>query len=69
MDFSETFVVYDLKQATDDWSDKKFFVDIKTLSPGGCMPPAPGLYTWIKSWKKCIKLDFKEISLKLATNG
>ena len=28
-------------------------VDIKTLSPGGnCMPPAPGLYTCIKSWKK-----------------
>ena len=27
--------------------------------------PAPGLYTCIKSWKICIKLDFKEISLKL----
>ena len=24
-------------------------VDIKTLSPGGCMPPAPGLYICIKS--------------------
>ena len=24
MDFSETFVVYDLKLATDDWSDKKY---------------------------------------------
>ena len=35
MDFSETIVVCDLKLATDD---------IKTLSPGGCMPPAPGLY-------------------------
>ena len=43
MDFSETVVVYDLKLATDDRS-----VDIKTLSPGGCMPPAPGLYTCIK---------------------
>ena len=44
-------------------------VDIKTLSPGGCMPPAPGLYTCKISWKKkCIKSDFKEISLKLATN-
>ena len=28
------------------------------------MPPAPGLYTCIK----CIKSDFKEIFLKLATN-
>ena len=46
-------------------------VDIKTLSPGGggCMVPASGLYTCIKSWKNCIKSDFKEISLKLATNG
>ena len=26
-------------------------VDIKTLSHGGYMPPAPGLYTCIKSWK------------------
>ena len=33
------------------------------------MPPAPGLYTCIKSRKKCIKSDFKEMSLKLATNG
>ena len=38
MDFSETIVVYDLKLATDD-----------TLSPGSCLPPAPGLYTCIKS--------------------
>ena len=44
-------------------------VDIKIMSPWGCMSPAPGLYTCIKSWKNCIKSDFKEISLKLATNG
>ena len=49
MDFSETVVVYDLKLATDDQSDKKFSVDIKTLSPGGCMPPAPGLNICMKS--------------------
>ena len=30
------------------------------------MPSAPGLYTYIKSYK-CIKADFKEIALKLAT--
>ena len=45
-------------------------VDIKTLSPGGCMPPALGLYTCIKSWIFFfIKSDFQEISLKFATNG
>ena len=49
MDFSETIVVYDLKLATDDQSDKKVSVDIKTLSPGGFMPPASGIYTCIKS--------------------
>ena len=49
------------------WQD--ISVDIKTLSPGGCLSvPAPGLYTCIKSWKNCIKSDFKEIFFKLATN-
>ena len=53
MDFSETIVVYDLKLATDDRSDKTFLLTSK-LCPlggggGGCMPPAPGLYTCIKS--------------------
>ena len=48
MDFSETIVVCYLKLATDDQSDKKFPLTSK-LSPGGCMPPAPGLYTCIKS--------------------
>ena len=32
------------------------------------MPPAPGLYTCINQEIICIKSDFKEISLKLATN-
>ena len=36
--------------------------------PWGLSAPALGLYTCIKSWKICIKSDFKEISLKLATN-
>ena len=31
-------------------------VDIKTLSSGDCMPPAPGLNTCIKSWKKLCKI-------------
>ena len=30
--------------------------------------PAPGLYTCIKSWKKCINSDFKYMFFKLATN-
>ena len=68
MDFSETIVVYDLKLATDDRSDK-VSVDIKTLSPGGCMPLPWGYIHALNHEKKCIKSDFKEISLKLATNG
>ena len=52
------------------WSKwQEVSVDVKTLSLGGCMPTAPGLYACIKSWKRSIKSDFKEISLKLATNG
>ena len=36
--------------------------------PWGLSAPALGLYTCIKSSKKCIKSDFEEIFLKLATN-
>ena len=52
MAVSETIVIYDLELATDDRSDKKFLLTTLTskfLSPGDCMPPAPGLYTCIKS--------------------
>ena len=52
VDFSETMVVYDLKLATDDRSDKKFLFTSK-LCPlgggGGLYAPAPGPYTCIKS--------------------
>ena len=51
MDFSETVVIYDLKLATDDQSDKKFLLTSK-LCPWGCyiyMTPAPELHTYIKS--------------------
>ena len=54
MDFLETIVVYDLKLAWPKWQEVS--VDIKTLSPGGYMPPALGLYTCIKSWKKMYKI-------------
>ena len=60
MDFSETIVVYDLKLATDDRSDKKFLLTSKFCSLG---------YIVLNHEKNCIKSDFKEISLKLATNG
>ena len=42
MAFSETIVIYDLKLATDDQSDKKFLLTSKLSFTGVCMPPAPG---------------------------
>ena len=36
VDFSETIVVYDLKLATDDRSDKKFLLTSKLCPLGGC---------------------------------
>ena len=68
MDFSETIVVYDLKIATDDRSDKKFLLTSKPC-PLGAVCPLPRCYMHVLNHeKKCIKSDFKEISLKLATN-
>ena len=63
LDFSETIVVYDLKLATDERSDTKILLTSK-LCPLGAVCPLP-----MAIKKKCIKSDFKEISLKLATNG
>ena len=37
--------------------------------PEGLSVPALWLYTCIKSFKMCLKSYFKEIVLKLATNG
>ena len=69
MDVSETIVIYDLKLATDDQSDKKFLLTSK-LCPLGAIYPQPWGYTHVLNHEKnCIKSDFKEISLKLATNG
>ena len=69
MDFSETIVVYDLKLATDDRSDKKFLLTSK-FCPLGAVCHLPRGYMYVLIMKKnCIKSDFKEISLKLATNG
>ena len=49
MDFSETIVVYDLKLATDDGSDKKFLLTSKLCPLGAVYPLPPWLYTCIKS--------------------
>ena len=69
MDFSETIVVYDLKLATEDQSDKKFPLTSK-LCPLGAVCPLPRGYIHVLIMKiNCIKSDFKKISLKLATNG
>ena len=69
MDFSETIVVYDLKLATDDLSDKKFLFTSK-LCPLGAVCSLPRGYTHVLNQeKKCIQSDFKEISLNLAANG
>ena len=43
-------------------------VDIKNLSTGGCLPLPWGFIHVKNHEKKCIKPDFKEIFLKLATN-
>ena len=69
MNFSETVVVYDLKLATDDRSDKKFLLTSKLCPLGGCTLLLRGYIHVLNHEKKCIKSDFKEISLKLATNG
>ena len=69
MDFSETIAVYDLKLATDDRNDNTFLLTSK-LCPLWAVCPLPHGYIHVKQHvKKCTKSDFKEISLKLATNG
>ena len=69
MDFSEIIVVYDLKLATDDRSDKKSLLTSKLCLLGAVCPLPWGYIHALSHEKKCIKSDFKEIFLKLATNG
>ena len=69
IDFSKTLVVYDLKLATDDRSDKKFLLTSKLCPLGAVCPLPKGFLHVLYHEKKCIKSDFKEISLKFATNG
>ena len=48
---------------------RAFFYWHQKFVPKGFSALAPGLYTCIKSLKMCIKSDFEEIILKLATYG
>ena len=63
-DFSETIVVYDLKLATDDRSDKKFLLTSK-LCPLGAVCPLPRGYIHVlnhekKMYKIRLQRDFFE---------
>ena len=51
MDLSETIVIYDLKLATDDRSDKRFLLTSK-FCPLGLSAPDLRLYTFIQCMKK-----------------
>ena len=69
MDFSKTIVIYDLKLAIDDRSDKKFLLTSKLCPLGAiCLLPR-GCINVLNHEKRCIKSNFKEISFKLATHG
>ena len=57
MDFSETIVVYDLKLATDDRSDKKFQLTSKLGSLGTVRPLPRGYMHVLNNEKNCIKSD------------
>ena len=64
MDFLETIVVYDLKLATDDRSDKKFLLTSK-LCPLGAVCPLPWGYIHVlnhekKMYKIRLQRDFFE---------
>ena len=51
------------------WTKRKgLSVVIKFFSPICCLPLPGAIYMW-KTCKTCIKSDYKEIVLKLATNG
>ena len=69
IDFSETVVVYDLKLATDDRSHMEFLLISKLCSLRTVCPLPRGYIQVLNREKNCVTSDFKEISLKLATNG
>ena len=72
MDFSETIVVYDLKLATDDRSDKKFLLTSK-LCPLGAVCPLSRGYICVLNHEKLYKIrrqrDFFETCNKWVYSG
>ena len=56
VDFSETIVIYDLKLATDDRSDKMFLLTSKLCPPGGCMLLPRGYIHVLNHEKKIYKI-------------
>ena len=69
MDFSKPLVVFDLKLATEDRSDKKFLLTAILCPLRAVCPLSQGYIHVLNHENNCIKSDLKEISLKLATNG
>ena len=71
MDFSETIIVYDLKLATDNRSDKKFLLTSKLRSLGAVCPPARGYIRVLnhENMKQMYKIWLQRDILKFATNG
>ena len=69
MNFSETIVVYDLRLATDDRSDKKFLLTSKPCPLGTLCPLPRGNIHVVNHDKNCIKSRLQRFFFKLATNG
>ena len=59
MDFSEIIVVYDLKLATDDRSDKKFLLTSKICLQGAVCPLPWGYIHVLNHEKNCINQTSK----------
>ena len=68
MDFSETIVVYDLKLATDDQSDKKFLLTSK-LCPLGVVCPLPWGYIHALNHEKMFKIRLQRFLWNLQQMG
>ena len=67
MDFSETVVVYDLKLATDDRSDKKFLLTSK-LCPLGAVCPLH--WGYIHASRKLLRIKVTpDLHLTYSKNG
>ena len=58
-----------LKLVTNEWSDKTFLLTTKFCRLGTVCPWPGAVYLYKIMTKNCIKSDFKEIFLKLATNN